>query len=58
VFQPQKYDDWGEVRKILISAQERKAPSAEFRYSKRLSRFSAEAQDFVQVWLFSALPYD
>lgn len=45
---PEKYTDIAQIRRILISAQERKAPSSEFHYSKKLARFSWEARDFIQ----------
>jgi hypothetical protein len=42
---PERYTDLRQTRRILISAQERRAPTPEFHYSKRLSRFSPEARD-------------
>lgn len=48
---PERYTDLAQIRRILINAQERKAPSAEFRYSQFLSRVSPEARDFVQMCL-------
>lgn len=44
---PEKYSDIRQIRRILMAAQERKAPSAEFHYSKKLAKFSPEARDFV-----------
>ena len=49
---PDKYTDLSHIRRILTSAQERKAPTPEFRYSTRLaSRASREAISFVQQCL-------
>lgn len=44
---PDKYTDIRQIRRILIAAQERKAPSPEFQYARRLRHVSAEARDFV-----------
>jgi serine/threonine protein kinase len=48
---PERYTDLKQTRRILINAQERRAPSPEFHFSKKLSRFSPEARDFVQCCL-------
>lgn len=48
---PDRYTDVKQQRRVLIAAQERKAPSPEFKYSTRLARFSPEARDFVQSCL-------
>lgn len=48
---PDRYTDLKQIRRILIYAQERKAPSTEFQLSRRLARFSAPARDFVQSCL-------
>lgn len=49
---PDKYTDYAHIRRILASAQERKAPTSEFRYSVRLAhRASPEAISFVQQCL-------
>lgn len=48
---PDKYKDIRVIRKILMNAQERKAPSSDFSYSRHLMRFSPEAVDFVSCCL-------
>jgi serine/threonine protein kinase len=48
---PEKYTDLAQIRRILMAAQERRATSAEFHYSKKLARFSPEARDFVMQCL-------
>jgi serine/threonine protein kinase len=49
---PDKYTDVAHIRRILVSAQERKAPTPEFRYSVRLAhRASPEAISFIQQCL-------
>lgn len=48
---PEKYTDLRQIRRILVNAQERKAPSPEFRYSATLMRFSPEAREFIQLLL-------
>jgi cyclin-dependent kinase-like len=48
---PDRYKDLRQIRRILINAQERKAPSTDFAYSRHLTRFSPEAMDFVSCCL-------
>jgi serine/threonine protein kinase len=48
---PDRYKDLRQIRRILINAQERKAPSTDFAYSRHLNRFSPEAMDFVSCCL-------
>ena len=50
---PDKYSDVAHIRRILVSAQERKAPTPEFRYSARLSQrgVSHDGISFVQQCL-------
>ena len=48
---PERYTDIRHIRRILLAAQERKAPSPEFRFSRSLVNCSVEARDFVQCCL-------
>jgi hypothetical protein len=48
---PEKYTDIKQIRKILMAAQERKAPSPEFKYGQRLAKFTTEAREFIQACL-------
>jgi serine/threonine protein kinase len=48
---PPNFVDLKQIRRILVAAQERKAPSAEFKYSRKLKLCSPEAKDFVQTCL-------
>jgi serine/threonine protein kinase len=48
---PEKFTEINQIRRILIKAQERKSPNADFQLSRRLMRFSHPAKDFVQSTL-------